>query len=430
MSLIAVGLSHHTSPLEVRERLAFASKDVAQALQRLYNRLDGGGVVLLSTCNRVEIYVSHDTPPAELEAKICDFLAEYHQLTLNTFQDSLYVHTDDEAVGHLFRVASSLDSLVVGEAQILGQVRDAYLLAKTEQTTDKIIHALFQKAFSVAKNVRTQTHIGAGKVSVSSVAVELAASIFGELGGKTVMIVGSGEMADLTLKSLVDRGMGSVLVVNRNRERAEALVAQYDGEAVPFDQLKEHLHRADILISTTAAPIPVLHPPEFHEALKKRAHTPMLVIDIAVPRDVDAAVGDIDNVYLYNIDNLEEITNENIELRRKEIEMGLELVETGTTQFMHWLKELAAEPAIASMSEELDLIRERELQKTLAALPELSDKEREEIAYLTKRIVNNILQRPMTGIKKEIRHHDPHAVLHLARRLFGLKDTTENEPSF
>jgi glutamyl-tRNA reductase len=429
MSLVAIGLSHHTSALAVRERLAFAANEAPDALVRLHTRL-GGGVVLLSTCNRVEIYASHEASLREVEEGICAFLCEYHQVPTPAFRDSLYVHDDEQAVGHLFRVASSLDSLVVGEAQILGQVRDAYLMAQAKQTTDKILHALFQKAFSVAKNVRTQTHIGAGKVSVSSVAVELAASIFGDFAGKTVLIVGSGEMADLTLKSLVERGVRSVLVVNRNRERAQALVAQYNGEAIPFDRLKEHLHRADIVISTTAAPIPVLHAPEFQESLRKRSYAPMLVIDIAVPRDVDAEVGELDNVYLYNIDNLEAIASENIEMRRKEIELGLELVETGVRQFMQWMHGLAAEPTIASMSEEMDLIRERELQKTLAALPELSDKEREEVAYLTRRIVNNILQRPMNGIKKEIGHHDPHAVLHLAKRLFGLKDTTENEPTF
>jgi glutamyl-tRNA reductase len=386
-------------------------------------RLEGGGVVLLSTCNRVEFYISHPAHEEEIEKLVSTYLSESHQIPEAEFRDALYMHHGREAVGHLFRVAASLDSLVVGEVQILGQVHDAYLMAQAEQTTDKVIHALFQKAFSLAKNVRTQTSIGAGKVSVSSVAVDLAASIFGDLHGKTVMVVGSGEMAELTLKSLVDRGVESVIVINRSPERAEALAAAYQGEAQPFEELDRHLHRADILISTTAAPRTILHAPAFCHALRHRRHAPILVIDIAVPRDVDADVGQVDNVYLYNVDDLEQVVNENLEARRKEIDQAMELVEKAVDQFMHWWHGLAAEPTIVSMSEEFDQIRERELRKTLAALPDLNDGQREEIAYLTKRIVRSILQRPMSGIKNEIAHHDPHTVIHLVKRLFGISET-------
>lgn len=423
MSLVVVGLSHHTSSLELRERLAFPAHEIPSALLSLTKSHEGAGVVLLSTCNRVEIYMSHPLPAEDLQAEIRTFLSQWRQMPESDFAEALYAYKDREMVGHLFRVASSLDSLVVGEVQILGQVHDAYLMAQTEQTTDKIIHTLFQKAFTVAKSVRTETSIGTGKVSVSSVAVELAESIFRALGGKTVMVVGSGEMAELTLKSLVDRGVRGVLVANRSPERAQKLAEAYGGESIAFEDLRNHLHRADIVISTTAAPRTILHVPDFHFALKQRGQEPMLVIDIAVPRDVDADVGDIDNVYLYNVDDLEQVVNENLEARRKEIDAAMALVEYGVDRFMHWMAGLVAEPTIVSVSEELDQIRQRELRKTLAALPDLTETQRREIDFLTTRIVRGILQRPAASIKQEIGHHDPHTVLHLVKRLFGIEES-------
>ena len=424
MSLVAVGLSHHTSALELRERLAFPAQTIPSALLRLTRRCEQAGVVLLSTCNRVEIYMSHPAPAETLDDEIRAFLSEWHNIPEPEFRDSLYAYSDREVAGHLFRVASSLDSLVVGEVQILGQVHDAYLMARAEQTADKVLHGLFQRAFTVAKSVRTQTSIGTGKVSVSSVGVDLAVSIFKDLSAKTVMVVGSGEMAELTLKSLVEHGVHGVLVANRNPERAQKLAEAYGGEAIAFEELPKHLHRADIVISTTAAPRTILHAPEFQAALRQRAQEPVLVIDIAVPRDVDSDVGDIDNVYLYNVDDLEQVVNENLEARRKEIEAAMALVEKGVDRFMQWMAGLAAEPTIVSMSEELEQIRELELNKTLAAMPDLSDAQRKEVEQLTRRIVRTILQRPMVNIKQEIGHHDPHTVLHLVKRLFGIEETT------
>jgi glutamyl-tRNA reductase len=424
MNLVVVGLSHHTSPLELRERLAFSNAELPSALLRLHKGLGGAGVVILSTCNRVEIYTHHTMEPDELRKEIRFFLSESHCVPEEAFRDALYEYENREAVGHLFRVASSLDSMVVGEVQILGQVHDAYIAAQAEQTADKVIHALFQKAFTVAKNVRTQTTIGEGKVSVSSVAVDLAESIFQTLSGKTVMVIGSGEMAELTLKSLVSRGVRSVLIVNRNAERARALAEPYNGEAIAFEELNNHLHRAEIVMSATAAPRFILHPPSFHHALKLRGQQPMFVIDIAVPRDVDPSVAEIDNVYLYNIDDLEHVVAENLELRRKEIDRSMELVEHGVNQFMQWKDTLVAEPTFVSMTEELNTIRERELERTLKALPDLTETQRQEVAALSKRIVKNILQRSMVEIKHEIGHHDPHTVLHLVKRFFGLRETT------
>jgi len=423
MNLVVTGLSHHTCPVEVREKLGFTTQAVPRALLRLGSQFDGGGAVILSTCNRVELYLHHPGEPRELGRQMCAFLSEWHNVPEAEFADHLYEYHGREAVGHLFRVASSLDSLVVGEAQILGQVHDAFIAAQAAQTTDKVLNALFQQAFSLAKRLRTNTDIGAGQVSISSVAVVLAASIFMDLSDKTVMIVGSGDVAELTLKSLVGRGVKDVLIANRHPERAEALAEAFQGRPVPFESLRDHLYRADILIGATAAPRFVLHPEDFQHAMPRRDHAPMFVIDIAVPRDVDPATSALDNVYVYDIDDLEKVVNQNMEARRREMERCLAAVEQEADKFVRWMSGLAAEPTIVSMSEELNAIRERELKKTLAALGDLTPKQRQEVEYLAQRIVNAILQRPMTHIKHEIGHHDPNTVIHLVKRLFGIEES-------
>ncbi len=424
MSLVLTGLSHHTSPVELRERLAFAESALPGALLQLRKALDGAGVVILSTCNRVELYVHQNGGADEIHRTIRDFLSQWHRLPTPAFQPHMYERDDRDVAGHLFRVASSLDSMVVGEQQISGQVHDAFLAAQREQTTDKVLEQLFQKAFSIAKKVRSQTHIGEGKVSISSVAVDLAASIFNDLAGKSVMIIGSGEMSELTLKHLVARGVSSVIIANRSIERAASLAEAYHGEAIGLVDLDKHLHRADIVISSTAAKEFVLHREHFSSALKQRGREPMFVIDIAVPRDVDPEVGGLDNVYLYDVDDLQKVADQNLKARREEMAQSLELVEQGVDQFMRWMHSLAAEPTILSMTQEANTIRERELAKTLANLPELTDKQRDEIEALTRRITNSMLHRPISQLKQEIAKEDAQPVLHLVRRLFGSREGT------
>ncbi len=424
MSLAVVGLNHRTGAVELRERVHFAPEAAREALRELRRRLPGAGAVILSTCNRVEIYAVHASAPDELVGELKAFLAEWHELSAQDLEDSLYAYTEREAAGHLFRVSCGLDSLVLGEGQILGQVHDAFLLAQTEQAADKVISALFQRAFSVAKKVRTDTQISAGKVSIGSVAVDLAVSIFMDLSGKTVMIVGSGKMGELTLKSLVSRGAGKLLMVNRSLEKAVELAESYGGEPLSLEALPQALSRADIVITSTGASHYLLGPAHFEAALKQRGQAPVFVIDIAVPRNVDPSVNGVDNVYLYDVDDLKHVAEENQEARRKELDRCLAFVQDGVDQFWKWMRSLEAEPTIVSMSQELNAIRERELAKTLAAMPDLTDKQRQEIAYLTRRIVNSILQRPMSQIKREMVHPDAHTVLHLVKRLFGLKEVS------
>jgi len=422
MSLLVTGWSHHTSPLALRERLHFGAEALPKALLALREHLGGGGVVVLSTCNRVEVYVSHAGETGEAADDVRAFLADWHGMAPQELDANGYTHEGRKAVGHLFRVASSLDSLVMGEPQVLGQVREAYLVAEAEQTTDKILRTLFQKALKVAKEVRERTEIGAGTVSIASVAADLAVSIFGDLAAKTALVVGSGEMGELTLKGLVTRGIGHTLLTNRSPEKAEELAASYGGEQVVFSDLARELHRADIIITSTGASEYVLKPSDFQNALAVRGQEPMFVIDIAVPRNVDPAVNELDNVYVYSVDDLQEVAERNMEARRDELEKCIQIVNRGADQLMQWLQGLAAEPTIITLAEELNALRERELQKTLRALPDLSDAQRGEVEYLTKRIVNAILHHPMSQLKREVGHHDPNVVLHLAKRLFGIGD--------
>ena len=424
MSLVVTGLSHHTSPLALRERLAFGTAEVPGALLGLRQRLEGAGVVVLTTCNRTELYVHHVASPQFLQNELRAFLMEAKGVDENELNGALYDYSEREAAGHLFRVTSSLDSLVVGEGQILGQVHDAYQLAQAEQVTDKVINGLFQKAFTVAKKVRDQTDIGLGKVSVSSVAIDLAVSIFMDLSNKTVLVIGSGETGELTVKALVDAGVKRVLVANRDPEKARALAGVYGGDAHALAELENVLPEADIVVTSTASPEPILRPDHFQQALKARGNAPMFVIDIAVPRDVDAAVNEISNVYLYDIDDLQEVAEQNLAARRAEVDRCLEIVEKGVDQFERWYHSLKAEPTIVSLSSEFHAIRERELQKTLAQLQHLNENDRQAVEYLSKRIVNTILQKPLTQLKQEAHEDDHTTVMQLVRRLFGLKEST------
>ncbi len=422
MSLVVIGISHHTCPVDMREKLAFTQEAIKCAFDVIRNAMNGAGAVIISTCNRVEMYLSYQESPGKLQELLREALSEATGVQEEDYTKHLYEYADREAVTHLYRVVCGLDSLVVGEGQILGQVHDAYVNAQEYNMTDKIVSALFQRAFSVAKRARTDTSIGQGKVSISSVAVDLAESIFGELTAKTVMVIGSGEMGQLTLKSLVSKGENEVIIVNRNVERAKETAERFNGEPVALTDLKENLYRADIVISSTGAQGFILEKAHFEEALAKRRQDPMFVIDIAVPRDVSPDVNKLDNVYVYDIDDLQEVAAQNMEARREQVDQCTEIVEQSVEQFMKWLSGLAAEPTIASMSDELHGLRKRELQKTLDSLPDLTEKQREEVTYLTKRLVNSILQRPMTQMKNEMHHHDAPMVIHLVKRLFGIEE--------
>jgi glutamyl-tRNA reductase len=422
MTIAVTGLSYRNSPVELREKFTLDAEELPRALDTLKACFPSGGVVLLNTCNRAEVYVHASESASEVFDIVRNFLSEWHRLPEQDFRNHLYERSGRDAVSHAFRVASSLDSMVVGEQQILGQVHDAFLAAQQAGTVDKITNALFQRAFRVAKEVRSRTAISEGKVSVASVAVDVAVSIFNDLRDKTVLLVGSGETAELALKALISRGAGHVIIANRTVQNAAELAQNYRGEAISLDQLSQHLHRADIIISSTGAKEPVLREADFHHALRHRNQEPMLAVDIAVPRDIEAAVDRMNNVYLYTIDDLQQAAEENLNQRRQAALEAERIVEREVEAFTGWQRRLFAEPTLVSMSQELHAIRERELEKTLAQLQDLTDAQREEIEYLTKRIVNKILQRPMSQIKEEAAHEDPHGFLYVVKRLFGIED--------
>ena len=420
MDILVVGLNHKTAPVEVRETLAFTEQTVARALMELKERMLGVEVVILSTCNRVEMYVA-SSEAEKLSDRIVSFLAEFHEISPNRFEPHLYHYYDRDAVRHLFTVGSSLDSLVVGEAEILGQVKKAYMLALEEETSGKVLNNLFQRAFGVAKTVRTSSSIGAGRVSVASVAVEFAQKIFTDFSDKTVMIIGAGEMGELTLKHLVQSGISAVIVANRTYEKAVRLADEHDGMAIKYESFVDNMHRADVIISTSGAPHYIIHAKHLAQVLKARRNKPILLIDIAVPRDIHPDVDHVENAYLYNIDDLQRVVGENMTVREKELEHCTSIIEEETDDFMAWLRTLDVGAVVKEFRESFHEIREAELARSLNKLPNLSEDDRREIEYLTERIVNKILNQPTQILKKEASQPTGYKHLDAIKNLFGLK---------
>jgi len=337
MYVNVVGVNHKTCPVQTREKLFISTGRVHEALTRFKERYPESECVIVSTCNRTELYTSSSDGPVNSEP-LAQFLADFQGVSPSEFADSLYHFEMHDCVKHLFCVTSSLDSMIVGETQITAQVKDAYRYALKNGFSGRALNALFQRALAVAKKVRTHTKIGEGKVSVSSVAVEFAERVFGDLAGRTVLVVGAGEIAELTLKHLMTRGARDVLVTNRTHGRAVQLAEQFGGEAIPMERLCDALARADIIVCSTSAAEHLIGKAEVEQCLQRRDDRPILFIDIAVPRNVDPAVGSIDGVYLHNIDHLESVAASNIEERQKEMAKSLEIIEAQTKKFMRWLE--------------------------------------------------------------------------------------------
>jgi len=415
MRIHVTGLNHQTAPVRVREALAFSARRLPEALAALRG---AGGVdeaAILSTCNRVEVYVvaAAEPPPADLVPR---FLASFHGAWPETFQEHLFRLDDAEAVRHLFRVACGLDSMVVGEAQITGQVRAAYEAAAAAGAAGTVLHRLFQQALAVAKRVRTATRIGAGRASVGSVAVELAERIFESLAGKTVLVVGAGEMGAAVVQSLRAAGAATTLVANRTYARAVELAEAWGGAAVSFDALPEHLARADIVISSTDAPHYVLTRARVEQAAAARRGRPLFLIDIAVPRDIEPSVAELGGCYLYNIDDLQAVVRATLAQRQDEVAACEALVADECRRFMAWLERLAVGPTIGELSAQLHELKRAELDALFRRLPDLSPRERAEVERMADRLVKKILHRPITTLREA-----PHGLLAAALRLFGLR---------
>jgi glutamyl-tRNA reductase len=419
--VILVGLNHRTARIEIRERIAFPEDGLDRYMKALNNLPSLTEGLILSTCNRVEIYAATRDPEKGVE-EIKGFLAQQHRLPLPEFEDTLYVLQGEELVRHIFRVASSLDSMVVGEPQILGQIKGAYRVAHAVRTTGTLLNKLLHKAFSVAKRVRTETSIGNRAVSVSFVAVELAKKIFDHLEGREVLIIGAGEMCELATQHLVRAGVKGVLVTNRTWERAVELAERFYGEAIPFSELSNALLRADIVISSTGSPDVIVSKEEVSTIIKKRKNKPLFFIDIAVPRDIDPQVNTIDNVYHYDIDDLQEVAEANMKDRQHEAHRAEAIVATEVEQFCSWYQSLEVVPTIVSLQEKMEEMRKQELAKTLSALPKLSDKERRAMEVLSGAIVKKILHGPITLLKRTSRNSEGESYVDVVKKLFNLDE--------
>jgi glutamyl-tRNA reductase len=415
-----MGLNHKTAPVELRECIAFSGEDTQSAIQTLHLQPHIKEVVLFSTCNRVELLFVTDNKSRTIPATR-DFIAEFNKIPVEEFKSALYVHEGDEAVRHVFRVASSLDSMVVGEPQILGQIKEAYRMATEVKTSGVILNRLLHRTFFVAKRIRTETGIGDRAVSISFAAVELGRKIFGSLEGKTVLLVGAGEMAELSVEHLIRNKAGDIYVANRTFKNGVELAKKFNGQAIRFEEITECLKFTDIVISSTGSPDFVITHGQLKGVIRIRRSRPIFFIDIAVPRDIEPAVNRLTNSYVYDIDDLQGIVDENIEDRQKEAIKGERIVDEAVIRFREWYASLAVVPTIISLRNKMESIAAAEIKKTLQSnkIPESSVKA---IHKMAGSLVNKILHDPIVFLKKDGMIGDKSLYIDTIRKLFKLDE--------
>jgi glutamyl-tRNA reductase len=396
MSLLVLGLNHKTAPVDIRERTAFGPDIIVGALRSLLEKPGLNEAVILSTCNRTEIYCGLTETEQD---EVGQWLSDFHGVELETISPYLYRHKDKDAIQHLLQVACALDSMVLGEPQILGQVKAAYQTANVAKATGKLLGRLFQHSFSVAKQVRTDTAIGCSPVSVAFAAVSLARQIFSDLSEQTAMLIGAGETIELAARHLHQHGIGRLIVANRTLDRAHTLANQFDGYAISLTEISTHLAEADIVISSTASPLPILGKGAVESALQKRKHQPVFMVDIAVPRDIEAEVGNLDDVYLYTVDDLDEVIQENMRSRQEAALQAQEIIEQHTEEFMGWLRSLDAVSIIQHYRGQAESIRDEMLDRSLRQLQNGKDPE-EVLQYLAHTLTNKILHTPSAQIRQ------------------------------
>ncbi|HEX2279322.1 MAG TPA: glutamyl-tRNA reductase [Candidatus Tectomicrobia bacterium] len=421
MHIIVVGLNHTTTPIELRERLHFPTTTLEEPLEKLAHYTEGGDRVILSTCNRVELY-GHVQHLAHGSGRLQQFLSDYHGLAADALTPHLYSYHGEAALRHLFRVASSLDSLVLGEPQIAAQVKEAFAIARRASATSAVFNQLFERAFAVAKRVRTETRIGEHAVSVSYAAVELAKKIFQDLSAKTVLILGAGEMSELTARHLISHGVQQLLVANRTPERALELAERLAGQGVALADLPGYLPKADIVVSSTGSSELVIRKADVQNALKLRKNRPMFFIDIAVPRDIDPAVNELDNVYVYDIDDLRHVVEENRKAREREAAVAETIIAREVEDALKWFDEQQVVPAVIRLRRKAETIRNQEIEKLFARLGPLSDSEREAIEAMASSIINKLLHTPIVRLKQESQARGGGRYLQALRDLFSLDE--------
>jgi len=415
-----IGVNHKTAPVEVRERFAIPESRLPEAMRALTSRDGIEEAMILCTCNRVEMLArSKNGVPADIRG----FIREYFQIEPCTIEKHLYEYREKEAVRHLFRVTSSLDSMIVGEPQILGQVKQAYSVARETGTVSTNLDALVTRAFAVAKRVRSETAIGASAVSVASVAVELAQKIFGSLKGRHIYLIGAGKMSELAARHLLAHGAGAIFVANRTYEKAVEMAARFDGEAIAFEKLHETCDKADIVITSTGAPHAIFGREHGETFLSRRKNRPMFFIDIAVPRDVDPEMNKLDGIFVYDIDDLQQVAASHVADRKKEAERAEEIIAAEVERFSARVQTEAVVPTILSLQEHLEHIRQAEIERVRGRLGPLSPDQEAALDALTHGIINKIIHTPITTLKSAARE-GPAAtsVIEVIRRIFNLRE--------
>lgn len=421
MAFIALGINHKTASVDVRERVAFGPDQLAEALRQLCHEGGAREAAILSTCNRSELYLEMETAAQD---RVLGWLASYHGLPIEELHSCAYTYEDDEAVRHMMRVACGLDSLVLGEPQILGQIKDSYDVAREAGTIGPLLGRLFQATFSTAKTVRTDTAIGENPVSVAFAAVSLAKQIFADLGESQALLIGAGETITLVARHLHEQGVRRIVVANRTLERARLLSEELGAEAVVLSDIPDALVNSDIVISSTASQLPVLGKGAVERALKLRKHKPIFMVDIAVPRDIEPQVGDLDDVYLYTVDDLHEVVAENLKSRQGAAQAAEKLVLRGTADFMARMRELAAVDVLRAYRQQGETCRDEELQKALRALANGTAAE-DVLSQLARGLTNKLLHTPSVQLKR-LSADGRHEALAVARELFGLNSGKTN----
>jgi len=415
MAFIALGINHTTASVAVRERVAFNPEQLVEALRQLCRVVGSREAAILSTCNRSELYLEMESGQPQA---VLDWLAKFHDVPVEDLRACAYVHQDDQAIRHMMRVACGLDSLVLGEPQILGQIKSAYAVAREAGTLGPLLGRLFQATFSTAKTVRTDTAIGENPVSVAFTAVSLAKQIFTDLSQSQALLVGAGETITLVARHLHEQGVKNIVVANRTLERAALLADEFSGQAIVLSDIPDALVHSDIVISSTASQLPILGKGAVERALKLRKHKPIFMVDIAVPRDIEPQVGELDDVYLYSVDDLHEVVTENLKSRQGAAKAAEELVVQGTADFMQRLRELEAVDVLRAYRQQGERLRDEELARAQRALANGTSPE-DALAALARGLTNKLLHAPSVQLKR-LSADGRCEALAVAQELFGL----------
>lgn len=416
--IFLIGANHKTAPVELREKLSFTAEETLGALEFLKSSPGIKEGLVFSTCNRTEIvYIPEQGDQIE---SVIEFISLHKKIAISEFRSALYIHEGDEAIRHMFKVSSSLDSMMVGEPQILGQIKKAYKTAVAEGASGVLLNRMMHKSFSVAKRVRKETGIGDNAVSISYAAIELANKIFGDLSSKRVMLLGAGEMAELAVEHLMSHNVKQIIVANRTFKNALALAQKFNGQAVQFEERESILKEVDIIISSTGATDYVLTQEQVKRAMKKRNHNTLFFIDIAVPRDIDPAINKISNAYVYDIDDLKSIVETNIAQREQETIKAMRFVEEAVLSFRKWMEGLAIVPTIKAINDKMTRIVEMEFHKTISSLGHLSQEDIEAIRRMTQAIATRAIHDPILFLRNTGDHRDDSLYLNVTRQLFDL----------